>query len=322
MASLVGLNADFGLSADAPESQRRAALARWITSPRNPLFARVIVNRLWHYHFGQGLVDTPNDFGFSGARPSHPQLLDWLADTLVVERFSLKKLHRMIVLSAVYRQGAKNNAVAARLDADNRLLWRKSPGDFEAEAVRDAMLAVAGELNLAAGGPGFGDCTEVLRSGSYSYLPGDPIGAEFNRRSVYRTWTRGGRSGLLDAFDCPDPSTTAPRRALTTTPLQALVLLNNSFVLRMSQAFARRVEREAGPDIRTASRAGVSVGLHARSDGRRTERRATARRAARTGSADPSDLQQQRVFVCRLTRTPRAVAPDPRPCRDRHGAAG
>jgi hypothetical protein len=248
VASLVGLNADFGLSPDAPESQRRAALALWITSPRNPLFARVIVNRLWHYHFGHGLVDTPNDFGFSGARPSHPQLLDWLADRLVAERFSLKQMHRMIVLSAVYRQGSANNASAARLDADNRLLWCKGPRRLEAEAVRDTMLAVAGELNLASGGPGFGDCTEVLRSGSYSYLPGDPIGAEFNRRSVYRTWTRGGRSGLLDAFDCPDPSTTAPRRALTTTPLQALVLLNNSFVLRMSQAFARRVEREAGPD--------------------------------------------------------------------------
>ncbi len=111
------------------------------------------------------------------------------------------------------------------------------------------MLAVAGELNPAEGGPGFADCTELLRSGSYTYLPGDPIGAEFNRRSVYRTWSRGGRSGLLVAFDCPDPSTTAPRRALTTTPLQALVLLNNSFVLRMSQALARRAQREAGADV-------------------------------------------------------------------------
>jgi hypothetical protein len=242
------VNADFELNPDAPEHQARTALANWIASPRNPLFARVIVNRLWHYHFGHGLVDTPNDFGFSGARPSHPQLLDWLADKLVAERFSLKKLHRWIVLSAAYRQGTTQNMAAARMDADNRLLWRKTRRRLEAEAVRDTMLAVAGELNLAAGGPGFGDCTEVLRSGSYSYLPGDPIGVEFNRRSVYRTWTRGGRSGLLDAFDCPDPSTTAPRRTLTTTPLQALVLLNNSFVLRMSQAFARRIEREVGSD--------------------------------------------------------------------------
>ncbi len=232
----------------APEGERRLALANWITSPRNPLFARVVVNRLWHYHFGQGLVDTPNDFGFNGVRPSHPQLLDWLADRLVAEHFSLKQMHRLIVMSAAYRQQAADNP-AARLDADNRLLWRKSPRRLEAEAVRDAMLAVAGELNLAVGGPGFRDCTEVLRSGSYSYLPGDPIGAEFNRRTIFRTWTRGGRSGMLDSFDCPDPSTTAPRRAVTTTPLQALVLLNNSFVLRMSEAFARRVEREVGPDV-------------------------------------------------------------------------
>ncbi len=248
VAALVGLDADFGLSPDAPEGERRMALARWIANPRNPLFARVIVNRLWHYHFGQGLVDTPNDFGFSGSRPSHPKLLDWLADTLVAERFSLKQMHRLIVMSAAYRQATTDNA-AARDDADNRLLWHMRPRRLEAEAVRDTMLAVAGELNPLAGGPGFRDCTEVLRSGSYSYLPGDPIGPEFNRRSIYRTWTRGGRSGLLDAFDCPDPSTTAPRRAVTTTPLQALVLLNNSFVLRMSEAFARRVEREAGGDV-------------------------------------------------------------------------
>ncbi len=248
VSALVGLDADFGLSPEAPEGERRVALANWIASPRNPLFARVIVNRLWHYHFGQGLVDTPNDFGFSGLRPSHPQLLDWLADRLVAERFSLKQMHRLIVTSAAYRQQAADNP-AAQQDADNRLLWRKSPRRLEAEVVRDTILAVAGELNPAAGGPGFRDCTEVLRSGSYSYLPGDPIGPEFNRRTIYRTWTRGGRSGMLDAFDCPDPSTTAPRRTVTTTPLQALVLLNNSFVLRMSEAFARRVEREAGPDV-------------------------------------------------------------------------
>jgi hypothetical protein len=246
VASIVGPDADFGLPSDSPEAAGRVALANWITSPKNPLFVRVIVNRLWQHHFGQGLVDTPNDFGFSGTRPSHPELLDWLAGRLVAERFSLKQLHREIVLSAAYRQGGVNRSIDATRDADNRLLWRKAPRRLDAEAVRDTMLAVAGELNLTSGGPGFRDCTEVLRSGSYSYLPGDPIGPEFNRRTVYRTWTRGGRSGFLDAFDCPDPSTTTPRRALTTTPLQALVLLNNSFVLRMSQSFAKRVEREAG----------------------------------------------------------------------------
>jgi hypothetical protein len=246
---LAALSPDFGLSPDAPEAERRVALARWIASPQNPLFARVIANRLWHYHFGVGLVDTPNDFGFNGSRPSHPQLLDWLAWTLVDQRWSLKQLHRAIVLSATYRQASLQNPRAAARDADNRWLWRKSPQRLDAEVVRDTALAIAGELNPARGGPGFGDCTEVLRSGTYTYEPGDPIGAEFNRRSVYRVWTRGGRSGLLDVFDCPDPSTTTPRRAVTTTPLQALALLNHSFVLRMADKFAARVRREAGADV-------------------------------------------------------------------------
>ncbi|HEY1599967.1 MAG TPA: DUF1553 domain-containing protein, partial [Pirellulales bacterium] len=249
IAALAGSDANFSLSADAPEAQRRAALAHWITSPQNPLFARVIVNRVWHYHFGMGLVDTPNDFGFNGGRPTHPELLDWLAAKFVADGFSLKQLHRTIVLSATYRQASTYDVAAVRQDAENRLLWRKRPQRLEAEAVRDATLAVAGELNPARGGAGFADYKVVLRSGTYTYLPADPIGPEYNRRSVYRTWTRGGRNGLLDAFDCPDPSTTAPRRALTTTPLQALVLLNNSFVLRMADAFACRLEREAGAEV-------------------------------------------------------------------------
>ncbi|HEY2837527.1 MAG TPA: DUF1553 domain-containing protein, partial [Pirellulales bacterium] len=246
VASLVGLSADFNLSPDAPEAKRRLALARWISSPQNPLFARVIVNRLWHYHFGAGLVDTPNDFGFNGGRPTHPELLDWLATTLVARGYSLKQLHREIVLSATYRQSSAKNEAAVKLDAGNRWLWRKTPQRLEAEAVRDATLVVAGELNRARGGPGFLDTHEILRSGSYSYEPADRVGPEYQRRSVYRAWIRGGRNGLLDVFDCPDPSTTSPKRAVTTTPLQALALLNNSFVLRMAERYAQRVEREAG----------------------------------------------------------------------------
>lgn len=248
LSAAVGLSADFHLPPDAPEGERRAALARWITSPQNPLFARVIVNRLWHYHFGMGLVDTPSDFGFSGGRPSHPELLAWLATYLVNERFSLKQLHRTIVLSATYRQASRSNPAAAARDADNRWLWRKTPLRLDAESVRDAVLTVAGELNPARGGPGFHDCQEVLRSGTYSYVPSDPEGIDFQRRSIYRVWTRGGRSNLLDVFDCPDPSTTSPKRAVTTTPLQALALLNNSFVLRMAERLAERIQREAGAD--------------------------------------------------------------------------
>jgi mono/diheme cytochrome c family protein len=248
VAAIRGVAAEFALAVNAPEGQRRLALARWITSPENPLFVRVIVNRLWHYHFGAGLVETPNDFGFNGARPSHPELLDWLAATLIDQGYHLKRLHREICLSATYRQSSLPNTAALTLDTGNRLLWRKSPQRLEAEAVRDSVLAVAGELNAQRGGPGFQDCHEVLRSGTYTYEPADPVGDAFNRRSVYRVWTRGGRNPLLDTFDCPDPSTTSPKRAVTTTPLQALALLNGSFVLRMAEQFAARVEREAGDD--------------------------------------------------------------------------
>jgi hypothetical protein len=258
--SLAALGADFGLAADAPEGVRRQKLAEWITDPRNPLTPRVIVNRLWHYHFGVGIVDTPNDFGFNGGRPSHPELLDWLAAELMepkpLERrggeavgpWSLKHLHRLICLSATYRQSSRGNPEAARIDAGNRLLWRRSPQRLEAEAVRDAILSISGELNPAMGGPGFQDF-KTFTFNSQFYEPIDPVGYEFQRRTVYRTWVRSGRNEFLDVFDCPDPSTTSPRRAVTTTPLQALAMLNNSFTLRMADRFAARVARDGGAGV-------------------------------------------------------------------------
>ena len=240
---------DFGLPPDAPEAQRRAKLAEWMTDPRNPLASRVITNRLWHYHFGAGIVDTPNDFGFSGGRPSHPELLDWLAADLVRGGWSLKRLHRTIVTSATYRQSARVLPAARQTDADNRLLWRKTPVRLEAEAVRDAVLAVAGQLNPAAGGPGYQDFNIRIHNSTF-YDAVDHTAFEFNRRSIYRTWARSGTNRLLDVFDCPDPSTLTPRRVATTTPLQALSLLNNPFVLRMADAFAGRLKYEAGEDVR------------------------------------------------------------------------
>jgi hypothetical protein len=250
VAALAGLPADFGLSANAPEAERRRRLAAWVTDPRNPLFGRVIVNRLWHYHFGVGLVDTPNDFGFNGGRPTHPELLDWLAVQLQQHHWSLKQLHRLVVLSETYRQSGSVQVNALHADAANRLLWRRSPTRLEAEAVRDAMLSASGQLNLRLDGPGFQDFKFLRAPGTAALLftPGDPIGVEFNRRTLYRTWARAGRNRLLDAFDCPDPSASAPSRAVTTTPLQALALLNNSLVLRLAQNFGERLEREAGND--------------------------------------------------------------------------
>ncbi|QOV91308.1 DUF1553 domain-containing protein [Humisphaera borealis] len=245
LAAVAGVKADFALAADTPDVDRRAALANWIADPANPLTKRVIVNRLWHYHFGVGIVDTPNDFGFSGGRPSHPQLLDYLADELVRQKFSLKAMHRLIVTSATYRQSSRTNPAALAIDADNRLLWRKSPIRMDAETVRDTVLALSGELGLQVGGPGFSDFVISKARGTitHEYAPMENAPGS-NRRTLYRAIARGARSGLLDALDCPDPSATSPRRAVSNTPLQALALLNNATMLRSAQAMAARIERE------------------------------------------------------------------------------
>lgn len=248
VASVSGVTAKFNLLPDASDADRRRKLADWITSPNNPLFARVIVNRVWQYHFGNGLVKTSSDFGFNGGQPSHPDLLDWLVGQFRTNGLRLKPLHRLIVTSAAYRQGSSSNQTAQKLDAENRLLWKKAPRRLEAESVRDAILSVSGKLNTTMGGPGFQDVKLVPIKGTTYYEPFDPDGDEFFRRTIYRFAPRGGRSALLDTFDCPDPATAAPRRAVTTTPLQALSLLNNSFVLRMSNYCAERILKESGDD--------------------------------------------------------------------------
>jgi len=242
------LPADFGLASNANEAERRMKLAEWITQPDNPVFARVMMNRLWHYHFGQGLVKTPNDLGFSGGKASHPELLDWLAAEFRTQNWSLKAMHRLIVDSATYRQSSQPRSDASRIDAGNVLLWRSSPRRLEAEVIRDSILKVSGQLNSLMGGAGFRDFRMYKHKGSWVYDPIDPEGSEFNRRSIYRTWARGNVHPLLSPLDCPDPSTTTPARSITTTPLGALSLMNTSFVLRMSDHFAERLQREAGDD--------------------------------------------------------------------------
>ncbi len=251
LAAVTGPNADFQLKPDAPDAERRKKLAAWITAPNNPLFARVVVNRVWHYHFGTGIVETPNDLGFNGGRPSHPELLDWLASELVNPdrkgggAWSLKALHKLIVTSATYRQASAPRKEASALDADNRLLWRYKPHRLEGEAVRDSMLSVSGLLNPEVGGKGFSDYKIRDFNGTAYFDPFDPVGPEFHRRSVYRFTPRGANQGLLDTFDCPDPASAAPRRAITTTPLQALALWNNGFALRAADAFASRIAKDA-----------------------------------------------------------------------------
>jgi hypothetical protein len=242
---------NFGLAPDAPDADRRRKLTEWIASPSNPLFARVIVNRIWHHHFGTGLVETPSDFGFNGGRPSHPELLDWLASELAKPTagrpWTLKRLHKLIVTSSTYRQASTPRKEAIAIDADNRLLWRMKPRRLEGEAIRDSMLAVSGLLNRVIGGRGFSDYRERNFNGTAYYDPFDPETPEAGRRSIYRFVPRGANTGMLDTFDCPDPAAAAPRRAITTTPLQALSLWNGGFALRTANAFADRVASDA-PD--------------------------------------------------------------------------
>lgn len=239
------VNSNFELDAAASDLERRRQFANWVTHPDNPLFHRVIVNRLWQWHFGNGFVSTASDFGFNGGQASHPELLDWLCGELQRQNYQLKPLHRLMVSSQTYRQSSAARPEAIAVDSDNRWLWRKSPVRLDAEIIRDSMLEVTGKMNPLRGGPGFKDVTIVDKGdGTTFYLERDAEEPDLNRRTIYRFSPRGGRSALLDSLDCPDPSTATPRRTVTTTPLQALSLLNSPFVLRMCGALAERAERE------------------------------------------------------------------------------
>jgi len=235
------------LTPGMPESERRVALARWVGDPANPLPARVMVNRVWHYHFGRGLVATPSDFGFNGARPSHPELLDWLARTYIDGGYQLKPVHRLILLSATYRQASRTDERALRTDRDNVSLWRMSPRRLEAEPLRDAILAASGSLDRRMGGPGY-DLWEPNGNYVHVYKPKAALGPAELRRMVYQFRPRSQQDPTLGAFDCPDSALVMPRRTVSTTALQALNLLNSAFMIAQSDAFADRLAREAGTD--------------------------------------------------------------------------
>ena len=240
LSSVTALSSDFKLAADSDEAERRRRFAAWVTDARNPLTARVIVNRVWHHHFGAGIVDTPSDFGVNGGRPSHPALLDWLTALFIKDGWSLKKLHRRILMSETWQQSSRSNAAATQSDSGNRFLWRFTPRRLDAESVRDAMLFISGELNSTAGGPSFQPFTTTRFNTTFYHLfdKGEP---EFNRRTIYRMHINTGRDPLLDTLDCPAPSVLTPVRRETVTPLQALGLMNNSFVLRQSEKLAERI---------------------------------------------------------------------------------
>ena len=246
LTALTFAPARFLLAADAPEGQRRAALAKWITDPRNPLTWRSIVNRVWQYHFGHGLVETANDFGHNGALPSHPELLDWLATEFRDTGGSLKQLHKMIVMSATYRQASAGNAAAEKVDANNALLWRQNRRKLDAEALRDSVLAVSGKLDPSMGGAGWQDFVieHPQHSPHYQYSLADPEDAKIWRRSIYRFIVRSQTQPWMTSLDCADPSIRVDKRNESLSALQALALLNNGFMLTQARHFAERVQRE------------------------------------------------------------------------------
>jgi hypothetical protein len=202
---------------------RRSVLAEWITRPDNQLTTRVIVNRLWHYHFGRGIVATPNDLGKLGALPSHPELLDWLARRFVEQGWSMKKLHREILLSATYRQTAHHlpSQAAAQIDPENKYLWRFNPRRLDAEQIRDAMLLASGELDLKAGGPS--------------------VDGNGMRRSIYAIKKRNSQNELLRSLDAPAGFASVSERQSTTTPIQALLLVNSEWPIQRARKLAARI---------------------------------------------------------------------------------
>jgi hypothetical protein len=231
---------------------RRTALAKWLTRPDNPMTARVLVNRLWQGHFGQGIVATPNDFGAAGEKPTHPELLDWLAVEFVESGWSMKAMHRLMVTSAAYRQSAivdpKNAAQAKALAADsgNKLLWHARRQRLTGEALRDSVLFVAGDLNEKMYGPSARpELPEGL--GNHAWQP-DPKPEDRNRRSIYVLAKRNLRLPLLDAFDLPDMHNSCSRRSTTTTAPQALLMLNSDFALTEARQWAGRLRKEARTD--------------------------------------------------------------------------
>ncbi|QDV22989.1 DUF1553 domain-containing protein [Aureliella helgolandensis] len=225
------------------EAQRRVALAQWLTRPDHPLVWRSIVNRVWQYHFGEGLVATPNDFGRMGARPTHPKLLDWLAADFRDHGQSFKRLHRLLVTSSVYRQSSQGDVTQEAIDGGNQYWWRMNRRRLAAEEVRDSILSVSGALNLEMGGPGFYlfELEKPEHSPHFEYHKFDPATSASHRRSIYRFVVRSQPDPWMTTLDCADSSQSTPRRTETLTSLQALSLLNNPFNLHMAEQFAERV---------------------------------------------------------------------------------
>jgi hypothetical protein len=242
-----------------PSTGRRLAFARWITSGKHPLVTRVLVNRVWMHHFGRGLVGTPSDFGTVGERPTHPELLDWLATEFVARGWSMKALHKLIMTSSAYRQSSQRDAAKEAIDPDNTFYWHMPVQRLEAEAIRDSILAASGVLNIEMFGPpvpvkedAVGQIVVGVDKKGASNTPGKevPLGSDAFRRSVYIQVRRSEPLAVLTAFDAPVMETNCDRRPSSTVAPQALMLMNSNFILEQSALFARRLRREAGDDPR------------------------------------------------------------------------
>ena len=244
LSAIQALPARFEQAHTSDESARRAALADWLADEKNPLTWRSIANRIWHYHFGRGLCDTPNDFGRMGGTPSHPELLDWLACELRDSGGSLKHLHRLIVTSAAYRQSSAQRDDAAKLDGDNRLLWRMNRLRLDADSYRDFVLATGDRLDPALGGPSerqFVTGPAVQLTPTLDYAAYDWSALPKHRRSIYRFVWRGVPDPFMDALDFPDLGMLAPARGFSASALQSLALYNNRFVLHFSGELGKQL---------------------------------------------------------------------------------
>ncbi len=229
-----------GLAMGVPEQERRIALANWIATAEHPLTARVAVNRWWQFVFGAGLVDTPSDFGRNGTLPSHPELLDWLASQFVKSGWSVKEALRTILNSEAFQQSSGPQGQAARIDSESRFLWRFPPRRLEAEAIRDSILVTAGTLDRRMGGPSF-HLFEVERENVVHYHPKEETGPAEWRRMIYMFKIRQEQDAVFGVFDCPDGNQVIPKRSRSTTPLQALNLLNSRFTMQQAEKLATRV---------------------------------------------------------------------------------
>ena len=262
-AVLSPVSLEFPTPAKGAKTGRRTILANWIASPENPLTYRVLANRVWQHHFGRGLVFTPGNFGKSGAAPSHPALLDYLATELAATGGKLKPLHRAIMLSSVYQQSSTIADAGQKVDPDNTLLWRQNKRRLEAEAIRDGILAVAGKLNATAGGPGFkprirADLLPASQRNKWPVVAKE--GPEHWRRSVYIYVKRQLLLPVLELFDAPTTTDVCDLRPESVVPTQALVLMNDEFVNDQAGYFAERV-KAAGPDASTRAERALWLAL-------------------------------------------------------------